>query len=86
MYIDKSAHFIFYNVEEEKQQQQDAPAPGRRVVETTNIIAKCKDYHNKADELFDDASKEVEWQQNVIMVGQAWQGFYPSLVPVVVAL
>ena len=51
---------MFYNVEEEKQQQQeDAPAPRRRVAETTNIIAKCKDYHNKADELFDDASREV---------------------------
>ena len=51
---------MFYNVEEEKQQQrEDAPAPRRRVVETTNILAKCKDYHNKADEVFDDASREV---------------------------
>jgi len=51
---------MFYNVEEEKQQQQeDAPAPRRRVAETTNMLARCKDYHNKADELFDDASREV---------------------------
>ena len=51
---------MFYNVEEEKQQQrEDTLAPRRRVAETTNILAKCKDYHNKADELFDDASKEV---------------------------
>ena len=51
---------MFYNVEEEKQQQrEDALAPRRRVAETTNILAKCKDYHNKADELFDDASREV---------------------------
>jgi len=53
---------MFYNVEEEKQQQQpqeDAPAPRRRVAETTNILVKCKYYHNKADELFDDASREV---------------------------
>ena len=51
---------MFYNVEEEKQQQrEDTLAPRRRVAKTTNILAKCKDYHNKVDELFDDASREV---------------------------
>ena len=51
---------MFYNVEEEKQQQrEDTLAPRRRVAETTNILVKCKYYHNKADELFDDASREV---------------------------
>jgi hypothetical protein len=52
-------YYVFYNVEEEKQQQQDALAPWRRVAETTNILAECKDYHSKAHELFNDASKEV---------------------------
>jgi len=51
---------MFYNVDAGKQQQREhAPAPRRRVAKTTNILAKCKDYHNKADELFDDASREL---------------------------
>jgi hypothetical protein len=42
-----------------RHQGEDEKTPQHQGGKTTNILAKCKDYHNKADELFDDASREV---------------------------
>jgi hypothetical protein len=43
----------------EKEQQQDAPITRAKSGRTTKTQPKCKDYYPRAQELFNDASKEV---------------------------